>query len=83
VVVLGRDEDERIGRVHLRDPSLRVLVLVLPQPRMIRLVEQRETCVSQIDELDIEAAMCPRTLEDPLRKPTVPASVTHTAESRA
>jgi hypothetical protein len=65
VVVLGRHEDERVGGIDERGPVLGVLLGVLPQPRVVRLVEQRQVQLRQVGHLDVEAAVLPGALGDP------------------
>src|SRR5262249_8848405 len=60
VVVLGRDEDERIKRGDRLGPPLRVLVLVAAGRRRDSLVEQRELVVRDIEkrESGVRARRC-------------------------
>ena len=57
VVVLGRDEDERVAAGDGRGPLPGVLLRVLLQARVVRLVEDRQADVGDVDELDVEAAV--------------------------
>ncbi len=57
VVVLGRHEHERVGRVDGGAPGLGVRVLVLAEARVLRLVEQGEIDLPQIDQLRLELAV--------------------------
>jgi hypothetical protein len=67
VVVLGRHDDEGVGASDRRAPGLRVVVLVLLKPGVVRLVEDRQPHLGQVDELDLETAVLARHRLHPAR----------------
>jgi hypothetical protein len=66
VVVLRGDEDERVGAGDRGAPVLGVLVRVLLEPRVVRLVEDRQVDLCQVDQLDVEPAVLLGQALDPL-----------------
>jgi hypothetical protein len=66
VVVLRDHEDERVGAVDHRAPVLGVLVDVPAQPRMIRLVEDRQVQLGQVGDLDVEVIAAPGPVDNPV-----------------
>ena len=55
VVVLGHHEDEGVARGDDLAPAFRVLAGVPAAARVLRLVEQRQADVREVDELSVEA----------------------------
>ena len=66
VVVFRGHEDERVRALDEGAPVLGVLVDVLVQPRVVRLVEDRQVQLGQVRHLDVEAAVLPGALGDPV-----------------
>ena len=66
VVVLRRDEHHGVRTVDDRAPRLGVRLRVLPEPGVVRLVEQRQRDLGEIDDLDIEAAVAASKIGEPL-----------------
>ncbi len=56
---------ERVGRVDASAPLLRVVVLVVREPRVLRLVEERQVELDEVDQIDVEAAVCLGAADDP------------------
>src|SRR5438046_32127 len=85
VVVLRGNEHERVELVDLLTPRLRVLMDVSPLARMVRLVEQRQCPVPQVDQLggELSVARClrERPLADCNAEPTGPGAADNDAEA--
>src|SRR5437764_1494248 len=67
VVVLGRDEHERIGSGYAHAPVLGVLVGVLAQAGVVWLVEYRQVELGEVDDVELEATVAASTLHEPVR----------------
>src|SRR5574337_1885291 len=65
-VVLRRHEGNGVGALHHGAPRLRVRMLVLAEPRMVGLVQQRERLVPEIHDLNGEAGMATGDGGEPL-----------------
>jgi hypothetical protein len=66
VVVLGGHEHHGVGAIDDRAPVLGVLLGVLLQPRVVRLVEQRQPDLGQVGHFDVETAVGTGALDEPL-----------------
>ncbi len=65
-VVLRDHEGERVGAGDRRAPVLGVLMDVTAQARVLRLIEERQVHLGQVDQLDVEAAVRDGTPAEPL-----------------
>src|SRR5256885_615234 len=65
IIVFRRDEYECVRGIHAFAPPLRVVPGVLPTDWVLRLVDQRQIEIREVDEARIEAAMFLRKLMEP------------------
>src|SRR5581483_11506148 len=60
------DEDVRVSGTDPPAPGLGVFVLVFGEPRVPRLVEQRQVHLGQVDQVDLEPAVLRRVRVEPV-----------------